>query len=635
MRMRHGLFSTLRDNPSEAETVSHRLLIRAGFVRQLAAGVYTFLPLGLRVLRKIEAIIRDEMERAGASELLLPALHPAELWRQTGRWDKYGEELMRLSDRNGRSFALGATHEEVVTALVRDEVSSYKKLPLIVYQIQTKFRDERRPRFGLLRSREFVMKDAYSFDASVDGLDQSYAAMHRAYTNIFRRCGLTFRAVEADSGLIGGTDTHEFMALADIGEDTIAHCPSCGYAANLELAESAGANTRSDTGEMPASDPAGSTILTEASSNACPLPPDAQPSASAQSEQLPQLADTPDMRSVTELSELAQSERPLQLTDTPGMRSVAQLSLHLGVEAAQIGKAAALLADGQPVLALVRGDRSCNETKIARLLQAARIEWMDETQIAELLNAPAGFIGPVGLPDSVTIIADHELRNARDLVIGANRADCHYLHASPERDFRVDRYGDLRTAAEGDGCIRCGAPLQFDRGIEVGHLFKIGTAYSEPLRASYLDDTGAARPFVMGCYGIGVSRLLAAVIEQHHDGSGIVWPAALAPYKVHLIVVRPQDETQLRLADALYAQLAERGCEVLVDDRDDRPGAKFADADLIGLPVRITVGKRAAEGIVECSRRDATERFELGVEQVYHWIQEQAGSPAETRRNDR
>lgn len=376
-------------------------------------------------------------------------------------------------------------------------------------------------------------------------------------------------------------------------------------------------------------------MLTEASSNGSSLPPDAQPPASAQFKQPPHLADTRDIRSVTELSESAQSEPPLQLTDTPNMRSVAQLSLHLGVEAARIGKAAALLADGRPVLALVRGDRGFNETKIARLLQAARVVWMDETQITELLNAPAGFIGPVGLPNSVTIIADHELRNARDLVIGANRADCHYMHASPERDFRVDRYGDLRTAAEGDSCIRCGAPLQFDLGIEVGHLFKIGTSYSEPLRASYLDETGASRPFIMGCYGIGVSRLLAAVIEQHHDSSGIVWPAALAPYQIHLIVVRPQDETQLRLADALYAQLTERGCEVLVDDRDDRPGAKFADADLIGLPIRITVGKRAAEGIVECSRRDAAKRFELGVEDVYHWIQEQAGSPAETRRNNR
>ncbi|GAA3405042.1 proline--tRNA ligase [Paenibacillus hodogayensis] len=573
MKLRHTLVPTLRNDPSDAETNSHRFLIRAGLIRSLASGVYSYLPLGLRVLRNIERIVREEMEKAGAVEVLLPSLHPAELWQESGRWDLYGDELMRLKDRHGRSFALGATHEEAITALVRDEVKSYKKLPLTLFQIQTKFRDERRPRYGLLRGREFVMKDAYSFDATPEGLDRSYAVMYEAYSAIFRRCGLTFRSVEADSGSIGGTDTHEFMALADIGEDTIVHCESCGYAANIELAESAG---RAADADLP--EPGLAAALTDAASATMPGQP--------------QTADTPDVRTIT------------------------QLTRFLGVEAREIIKSLALLADGRPYVVLVRGDRELNETKVKRLLGASVVEMMSEADIAGLLGSVPGFIGPVDLDPKVGIVADEEVRGMPTAVVGANAVDRHLTGVVPERHFPVGRYGDLRMASPGDACKRCGEPLQFAKGIEVGHVFKLGTKYSEALRATFLDEHGRSLPYIMGCYGIGVSRLLSAIVEQHHDEAGIVWPAAVAPYGVHLIVIQTKDAAQAELAERLYRELRNAGCEVLLDDRDERPGAKFADADLLGLPLRVTIGKRAADGIVECKPRSAAEPFELEADKL-------------------
>ncbi|TMV51216.1 proline--tRNA ligase [Paenibacillus mesophilus] len=578
MRLRHTLIPTLRDDPSDAETASHRFMARAGLIRQLASGVYTYLPLGYRVLRNVERIIREEMEKAGAVELLLPALHPAELWQESGRWDVYGDELMRLKDRNGRPFALGATHEEAITSLVRDEVKSYKKLPLTLYQIQTKFRDERRPRYGLLRGREFLMKDAYSFDASQEGLDQSYTRMYDAYTAIFTRCGLKFRAIEADSGAIGGSDTHEFMALSDIGEDTIVHCGQCDYAANLELAESVGSvNAKADAGGVAADK--------------------AEPGATAPA-----------------------AFGAGQIVETPNCRTIAQLTRFFGVGPERIVKSIALLIDGRPVVALVRGDRELNETKIKRMLGATSAELMSEQDITDKLGSVAGFIGPVNLPSDIPIMADEEIRGMRQAIVGANAADRHLVDVDADRDFRINLYGDLRTATAGDRCTRCGGELRFDKGIEVGHVFKLGTKYSEAMRATYLDDSGKSNPYIMGCYGIGVSRLLAAIVEQHHNDAGIVWPAEITPYRVHLIVIQTNNTVQMELAEKLYRDLQNAGCDVLYDDRDDRAGAKFADADLIGLPLRVTVGKRAAEGIVECKRRSEAESFELAADRLTDFV---------------
>ncbi|MDF2715748.1 MAG: proS [Paenibacillus sp.] len=580
MKLRHTLIPTLRDDPSDAETASHRFMVRAGLIRQLASGVYTYLPLGFRVLRNVERIIREEMEKAGAIELLLPALHPAELWQESGRWDVYGDELMRLKDRNGRPFALGATHEEAITSLVRDEVKSYKKLPLTLYQIQTKFRDERRPRYGLLRGREFLMKDAYSFDASTEGLDQSYTKMYDAYTAIFTRCGLKFRAIEADSGAIGGSDTHEFMALSDIGEDTIVNCGHCDYAANLELAESVGsvhANANTETNASKAADKAESGTFSPISGSG-------------------------------------------QIVETSNCRTIAQLTRLFGVGPERIVKSIALLVDGRPVVALVRGDRELNETKIKRLFGASSAELMTEQDVADKLGSVPGFIGPVNLPADVAVIADEEIRGMRQAIVGANAADRHLVNVDADRDFRINMYGDLRNASHADRCARCGGELRFDKGIEVGHVFKLGTKYSEAMRATYLDDSGKSNPYVMGCYGIGVSRLLAAIVEQHHDDAGIVWPTEITPYRVHLIVIQTNNSVQMELADKLYRDLQNAGCDVLYDDRDDRAGAKFADADLIGLPLRVTVGKRAAEGIVEYKRRNEAESFELAADRLPDFV---------------
>lgn len=558
MRQRHLLVPTLREVPADAEIASHRLMLRAGLMRQVAAGIYTYLPLGWRVIQKVMTIIREEMNRAGAQELLLPSLHPAELWQESGRWEYYGPELMRLKDRHNRDFALGPTHEEVVTALLRDEVKSYKKLPITVYQIQTKFRDERRPRFGVMRGREFIMKDAYSFDVDEAGLDKSYQAMYEAYMRIFTRCGLKFRAVEADAGAIGGTSTHEFMVLSDVGEDTLAYCTNCSYAANLEKAEVAAPRVDKPSGGV--------------------------------------------------------AER--QRVATPGVRTVAELVAHLGVTAEQIIKSVLFLVDGRPVLVLVRGDHEVNEVKVKNLFGANTVEMADDETVRRVMGAPAGFIGPVNAPETVLVVADRAVEGVADGVVGANEADAHFVHVVPGRDFAVSRYADLRNIAEGDPCPRCGGTIAFAKGIEVGHVFKLGTKYSEAMGATFLDEEGRERPMIMGCYGIGVTRVVAAIIEQHHDENGIIWPVSVAPFAVHVVPVNWKDEAQRAAAERLYAAFNAAGIEALLDDRDERAGVKFKDADLIGLPLRVTVGGKVADGLVELKVRATGEQEDVPLDEA-------------------
>ncbi|ULL18824.1 proline--tRNA ligase [Paenibacillus sp. H1-7] len=573
MRQRNVLIPTMREVPAEAEAASHKLLIRAGYIRQLAAGIYSYLPLGWRVLRKLEGIIRDEMDRTGAQEILMPAMQPAELWHESGRYSLYGPELMRLHDHNGREFALGPTHEEVVTTLVRDHVTSYRSLPMTLYQIQTKFRDERRLRFGLLRGREFLMKDAYSFGLDWESLDQSYQAMFGAYQRIFTRCGLHFRAVEADAGSIGGEGgTHEFMALADIGEDTVISCSECDYAANLEMAEAA-------------PEEHSAARANEAGGSAAPSAAGCEPFA------------------------------------TPGIKTIEQLVQALNIGADQLLKTLIYLADGEPVAVVVRGDHEVNEIKVKHYLHAEHIELADEAAIVKATGCPAGFIGPVGL--SIRLLADREAASVASGIAGANKTDMHLRHVVPGRDFPLDHIGSFRNVREGDLCPRCSGALTARRGIEIGHVFKLGTKYSDSLGAELTDATGKAARIIMGCYGIGVSRLLSAVVEQRHDEHGIVWPLSIAPFHVHLIPVSVQDGTQMELTHKLYARLQELGIEVLMDDREERPGVKFKDADLIGIPLRIVIGKGAADGRVEYKERDGGSQAELSADEAVERIASQ------------
>jgi prolyl-tRNA synthetase len=564
MRQQHYLAPTLRDVPADAEVISHQLMLRAGFIRQLASGVYTYLPLGQKVLRKVQDIVREEMDKSGAQEVLMPALHPAEIWKETGRWGVYGPELMRLKDRHDREFALGPTHEEVITGLIRDEVKSYKKLPMNVYQIQTKYRDERRPRFGILRSREFIMKDAYSFNPSQESLDESYQKMYEAYSAIFTRCALNFRAVEADSGAIGGTDTHEFMVLSDIGEDTIAYSDRSDYAANIEKA----------------------IVITR------------------EYEQI-QAPEQKEMKSV----------------DTPGIKTIEDLVQFLNIDPKQIIKSIAFQVDDQVVVALVRGDFECNETKLKNIFHADIVELLSEESVVKDLRSIPGFLGPIGL-EGVKIVADWSVKGMTSVVIGANQKDKHILHASPEIDFTIEEYHDLRNIVEGDPSPCGNGTIQFAEGIEVGHVFKLGTKYSEAMGATFLDENGKEQPVIMGCYGIGVTRTVAAIVEQNHDENGIIWPVSVAPFHIHLIVVNAKDDTQRELADQLYDSLQAKGYDVLYDDRNERPGVKFKDADLIGLPLRLTVGKKATENIIECKVRQSGEMDELVVDQLDVFLEE-------------
>ncbi|WP_031410366.1 proline--tRNA ligase [Geobacillus vulcani] len=557
MRQSQAFIPTLREVPADAEVKSHQLLLRAGFIRQSASGVYTFLPLGQRVLQKVESIIREEMNRIGALELFMPALQPAELWQQSGRWYSYGPELMRLKDRHERDFALGPTHEEMITAIVRDEVKTYKRLPLVLYQIQTKFRDEKRPRFGLLRGREFIMKDAYSFHTSKESLDETYNNMYEAYANIFRRCGLNFRAVIADSGAIGGKDTHEFMVLSDIGEDTIAYSDASDYAANIEMAPVVATYEKSD--EPPA-----------------------------------------------ELKKVA----------TPGQKTIDEVTSYLQVSPERCIKSLLFRVDGRYVLVLVRGDHEANDVKVKNVLDATVVEWATPEETERVMNAPIGSLGPIGVSEDVTVIADHAVAAIVNGVCGANEEGYHYIGVNPGRDFVVSQYADLRFVKEGDPSPDGKGTIRFARGIEVGHVFKLGTKYSEAMNAVYLDENGQTQTMIMGCYGIGVSRLVAAIAEQFADEHGLVWPASVAPFHIHLLTANAKSDEQRALAEEWYEKLEQAGFEVLYDDRPERAGVKFADSDLIGLPLRVTVGKRAGEGVVEVKVRKTGESFDVPVSEL-------------------
>ena len=552
MRQRTYLSPTLRDTPSDADVVSHQLMLRAGLIRQSTSGVYSFLPLGYKVLQKVEAIVREEMDRAGAQEMFMPSIQPAELWQESGRWDDYGAELMRFKDRHQREFALGPTHEEVITAIVRDDIRSYKELPMTLYQIQTKFRDERRPRFGVLRGREFLMKDAYSFDVDFEGLDRSYDQMYDAYKKVFTRCDLNFRAVVADSGAMGGKDTHEFMVLSSIGEDTIAYSDESEYAANVEIAEV----------------------------NVTYEPSD-------------------------------ETEHPLQKVDTPDQKTIEQVGAYLNADATKCIKAMLFNVDGQPVLALVRGDHEVNDIKIKHLFDARTVELATEEETVKWMRADFGYLGPVHVPEGVTVVADPAVSVMKNLICGANEAGKHYTNVNPNRDFTFDKVSDIRMIQEGDPSPDGKGTIRFKEGIEVGHVFKLGTKYSEALGATVLDDQGKARPIVMGSYGIGVSRTVAAIIEEHHDEDGIIWPLSVAPFQVHLIPVNMKQDEQKALAESLYTELQESGLDILFDDRQERPGVKFKDSDLLGLPIRVTIGKKAGEGIVEVKYRKSGETVEV------------------------
>jgi prolyl-tRNA synthetase len=551
MKQSMTLIPTLREIPSDAEVKSHQLLLRAGFIRQNASGVYSYLPLAQKVLRKIEAIVREEMNEAGAVELLMPALQQAEFWQESGRWYTYGPELMRLKDRHDRDFALGATHEEVITSLVRDEVKSYKRLPLTLYQIQTKFRDEKRPRFGLLRGREFIMKDAYSFHANPESLDDVYNKMYQAYSNIFSRCQLDFRAVIADSGAMGGKDTHEFMVLSDVGEDTIAYSDSSDFAANIEMAP---------------------VVAKYEKSNA--------------------------------------AEQPLEKVETINQKTIDEVSSFLNVSPVQCIKSLLFKMDEKFVLVLVRGDHEVNDIKLKNIFEAGSVELASPEETNRVLASAIGSIGPIGV-SGVEIIADLAVESIVNGVCGANEEHFHYINVNPNRDFQVSQFVDLRFIQEGDPSPDGTGTIVFAKGIEVGHVFKLGTRYSEAMNAIYLDENGRTQPMIMGCYGIGVSRTLAAVAEQFNDENGLVWPVNLAPFDVHLIAVNIKDEVQAQLSEELYSHLKQSRYDVLFDDRQERPGVKFADSDLIGLPLRITIGKKASEGIVEVKVRKTGEVYEV------------------------
>ena len=537
MRWTKTLIPTMKETPEGAEIPSHILMLRGGLIGQVMAGAYTYLPLGVRALHKASQIVREEMDAAGADELLMPALTPIALWQQTGRVEAFGDVLIQFSvKRQNRKvhMALGPTHEEVITDLMARHVSSYRQLPITLYQIQTKFRNEERPRFGLQRTSEFFMKDAYSFDTSVEALGRSYDKMYRAYCRIFARCGLRYLPVEAESGPIGGDASHEFMIPAANGEDVIVHCKDCGYAANLERAE---------------------------------IGPRAAP-----------VADVP--------------LQPLAKVDTPGASTIEQVSKFLGCEARDLIKTLIYAADEQPIAVLIRGDHEANENKIRRAVGARRLALAEPKRIEEVTGAPVGFAGPVGMAKRIAVWADHDVASMRDAVAGANQAEAHVTGVNPTRDFQVDHWADLRNAADADPCPRCSSRLAMQHAIEVGHVFKLGTKYSEALAARFLDAQEQQHPIIMGCYGIGVNRIVAALVETSHDAQGIIWPVSLAPYEVLLVPINAADEESMRVTDQLHDALAAAGIDVLADDREHRAGVKFKDADLIGIPLRVVIGER-------------------------------------------
>jgi prolyl-tRNA synthetase len=545
MRYSEMFLPTEREVPSDAEIISHQLMIRAGMIRKLTSGIYSYLPLGYRVIRKVEQIVREEMDRAGAQEVFLPMIQPRELWEESGRWTLYGKELLRFKDRHDRESCLGPTHEEVITDLVRNEIKTYRQLPRNLYQIQTKFRDEIRPRFGVMRCREFGMKDAYSFDADETGVDISYRKMFDAYNRIFTRCGLKFRAVEADTGSIGGKFSHEFMVMADSGEDALVFCSACEYAANLEKAE----------------------------------------------------VPIPEKREIQEDGFL-----PLEEVHTPDVKRIEEVCAYLHISPKDVIKTLIYEADGLPVAVLVRGDEEVNEIKVKNYLGCDTLSMASEEMIRYMTGSPRGFAGAVGIKEK--IIADYSLMNVTNVVMGANKKDYHVKNVNMGRDFTVIAFADLRLAKDTDLCPRCGGALKFARGIEVGHVFKLGTKYSKSMKAVFLDQNGQEQFMVMGCYGIGICRTVAASIEQNHDENGIIWPMPIAPYHVIITPVNVKDDAVYKASEKLYRSLLDRGIEVIVDDRDERAGVKFKDADIIGVPLRITIGaKKLATGIVEIKVR--------------------------------
>jgi prolyl-tRNA synthetase len=565
MRYSKYFIPTYKEVPSDAEVISHQFMLRAGLIRKLTSGIYTYLPAGLRSIQKVENIIREEMNRAGAIEVLLPSVQPAELWQESGRWDYYGSELLRFKDRHNRDACLGPTHEEVITDLVKKEIRSYKQLPLNLYQIQTKFRDEIRPRFGLMRCREFIMKDAYSFDVDEESANHSYEVMYEAYSNIFRRCGLKFRAVEADTGPIGGSYSHEFMVLADTGEDQIVNCLNCQYAANLERAE---------------------------------------------------------VGTMGHPSEFQEGNlKPLEEVETPDIKTVEEVTSFLSARPEELIKSLIFLADGEAVAALVRGDHELNEIKLKNFLGAQEVELAAPELVAETTGAPMGFAGPVGL--KVKIVADQAIAAMKNFVTGGNRKDLHLKNVNLYRDFEVGRFGDLRLITSNDSCPRCGGDIQFGRGIEVGHIFKLGTKYSESLNAVFLDQLGKEKPIVMGCYGIGVGRTVAAAIEQNNDKDGIIFPVPIAPFEVSLLPLQMHEAGVVEAAEKLYQVLLDQGVDVLIDDRDERAGIKFNDADLLGTPIRVTVGHRGIQkGQVEIKLRSDSENEPVAVKDATAIIRE-------------
>lgn len=559
MRMSKLFVQTLREFPADAEVVSHKFLVKAGFIRKLTSGVYNYLPLMWRVLKKIETITREEMDKAGAQELLMPFVQPKELWEESGRWEVYGKELMRLKDRHNREMCLGPTHEEIITAIARDGLKSYKQLPVNLYQIQSKFRDEVRPRFGLLRGREFIMKDAYSFSTSQEELDKEYENMAQAYRNIFNRCGLPTKMVQSDSGAIGGSVSHEFMVITDTdaGENDVFYC-ECDYSANSNHAVS----------KLPPADVDG--------------------------------------------GKYGFNEK--KVVDTPNTFSIEDLCEFLKVPPSLICKCLVYIADSEPVLALIRGDKQVEETKLMNAIGAIEIRIATAEEIEELMqkqgfNAAKGFISPIGMKD-IPIVADETIKDLKNFVVGVNEQDKHMVGANLS-DITIDKFVDIRLVEAGELCPQCGKPLKVTRGIEVGNIFQLGTKYSKPMNAVYLDQNGKAQPYIMGCYGIGISRTAAAAVEAHHDDWGIKWPVAIAPYQVIVVPVSTNDEQQMTVAEGLYEQLKSDGIEVVIDDRNERPGVKFKDADLIGFPYRITVGKTIVDGKVELVTRETGEKEEL------------------------
>ncbi|RLJ71422.1 prolyl-tRNA synthetase [Hydrogenivirga caldilitoris] len=560
MRWSRYFLYTLKEEPAEAEAPSHRLLLKAGFIKQVSAGIYEILPAGWRVLRKIENVVRKEMDRSGAQELLLTVLNPAELWKETGRWETYGNELFRLKDRNGREYCLGPTHEEEITDLVRRTIHSYRQLPVILYQIQVKFRDEKRPRFGLIRGREFIMKDAYSFDTDEMSAMVSYETMKFAYDRIFRKLRLNVIMAEASVGQIGGKQSHEFIAFTDYGEAKVGYCENCGYAANAEI--------------IPLSKP--------------------EPGE--------------------------EEEEPLEKVHTPNVRTIEELANFLKVSPAKIMKAVLYIVDGKPVLVLIRGDREIDENKLEIVLGTENFRLAEDEEVKKLLGTEKGFIGIFNLPEGIRVLWDNSLYGVKNMVVALNEPDYHYVNANSGRDYEYGEFVDVAQVREGDPCPKCGNPLKVRTGLELGHIFLLGTRYSEPMKAYFADRDGSEKPIIMGCYGIGISRIMSAIVEQYHDDKGIKWPTPVAPFELEIICLNMSDQELVRVAEKLYIEAEEKGIEVIYDDREESAGFKFADADLVGFPYRIVVGKKVKEGKVEIQKRATGERWDVPIEEAVNKV---------------